>query len=150
MTAAKQGTLADISSLVEESLSVSGVLLGKTMGRSRASSPPLPRRVAERWPIWSSPTRRRALGDGHDSVHLRGHARTCAASPGTCWPAVTTYLAGHAGRLHHSADAAVLPGVVAAHVQADLQTSTGLFDRVFEYLDLPIEIEEARRVTLDP
>ena len=30
----KQGTLADVSSLVEESLSVSGVLLGKTMGKS--------------------------------------------------------------------------------------------------------------------
>jgi ATP-binding cassette subfamily B protein len=30
----KQGSLADISSLVEESLSVSGVLLGKTMGKS--------------------------------------------------------------------------------------------------------------------
>src|SRR5262249_60000667 len=29
-----QETLADISSLVQESLSVSGVLLGKTMGRS--------------------------------------------------------------------------------------------------------------------
>src|SRR3954449_268854 len=30
----KQGSLADISTLVEESLSVSGVLLGKTMGQS--------------------------------------------------------------------------------------------------------------------
>ena len=29
----KQGTLADLSTLVEESLSVSGVLLAKTMGQ---------------------------------------------------------------------------------------------------------------------
>ena len=33
ITTTKQGAMADISSLVQESLSVSGVLLGKTMGR---------------------------------------------------------------------------------------------------------------------
>src|SRR5215216_1238234 len=33
ITAAKQGVLADISALVQESLSVSGILLGKSMGR---------------------------------------------------------------------------------------------------------------------
>ncbi len=31
----RQGRLADMSTLVEESLSVSGILLGKTMGRSQ-------------------------------------------------------------------------------------------------------------------
>ena len=35
-------------------------------------------------------------------------------------------------------------------VQADVQTSLALFDRVFEYLDLPIDIDESRdAVTLD-
>ena len=34
ITAERQGRLADMSSLVEESLSVSGILLGKTMGRA--------------------------------------------------------------------------------------------------------------------
>ena len=38
VTTVRQGAMADISSLVQESLSVSGILLGKTMGR-RASSP---------------------------------------------------------------------------------------------------------------
>src|SRR5215217_5809858 len=33
ITATKQGVMADISSLVQESLSVSGILLGKSMGR---------------------------------------------------------------------------------------------------------------------
>src|SRR5213079_2680684 len=33
ITTARQSRLADMSSLVEESLSVSGILLGKTMGR---------------------------------------------------------------------------------------------------------------------
>jgi ABC-type multidrug transport system, ATPase and permease components len=37
------------------------------------------------------------------------------------------------------------------NVQADLQTSTALFDRVFEYLDLPVEIEEPENpVPFDP
>ena len=35
----RQGRMADISTLVEESLSVSGILLGKTMGRSRRARP---------------------------------------------------------------------------------------------------------------
>src|SRR5438093_41689 len=34
LAAQRQSTMADVSSLVEESLSVSGVLLGKTMGRA--------------------------------------------------------------------------------------------------------------------
>src|SRR5207248_4888350 len=34
ITAVRQTRLADISALVEESLSVSGILLGKTMGRA--------------------------------------------------------------------------------------------------------------------
>ena len=33
IAATKQGAMADMSSLVQESLSVSGILLGKTMGR---------------------------------------------------------------------------------------------------------------------
>src|SRR3712207_3945217 len=33
ITSTKQGAMADMSSLVQESLSVSGILLGKTMGR---------------------------------------------------------------------------------------------------------------------
>src|ERR1044072_9791177 len=34
VTAERQISLADVSSIVQESLSVSGILLGKTMGRS--------------------------------------------------------------------------------------------------------------------
>ena len=44
IAATRQGRMADISSLVEESLSVSGILLGKTMGRSPTS------RCARAWP----------------------------------------------------------------------------------------------------
>ena len=45
-----QETLADISSLVQESLSVSGILLGKTMGRTDE--------LADRFEAESQPARR--------------------------------------------------------------------------------------------
>ena len=49
ITTVKQGAMADISSLVQESLSVSGILLGKTMGR--APSWPTASRASRRgWP----------------------------------------------------------------------------------------------------
>ncbi len=41
----RQSTLADMSTLVEESLSVSGILLGKTMGRGGELAEPLRARV---------------------------------------------------------------------------------------------------------
>ena len=45
LTSQRQGRLADMSTLVEESLSVSGVLLGKTMGRSAALADRFEKRV---------------------------------------------------------------------------------------------------------
>ena len=47
LTTKRQGRMADMSSLVEESLSVSGILLGKTMGRG----PALAERFGNRWRI---------------------------------------------------------------------------------------------------
>ena len=70
----RQESMADISSLVQESLSVSGILLGKTMGRSTE--------LAERFEGESNAPRRprgaepddRPLADAVDPDHLRGHA----------------------------------------------------------------------------
>ena len=45
ITAVRQGRLADISALIEESLSVSGILLGKTMGRCERARGALRARV---------------------------------------------------------------------------------------------------------
>src|SRR4029079_19798009 len=47
ITAERQGQLADISALIEESLSVSGILLGKTMGRSSELAERFERESAE-------------------------------------------------------------------------------------------------------
>jgi ATP-binding cassette subfamily B protein len=148
----KQGSLADISTLVEESLSVSGVLLGKTMGQSdelttrftdesaRLAGLELKQRMAGRWMM---------------------------ATVQTTFAVMPALMYGIAGWAMASGSPAVSIGTLVAFttlqtrllfpigsllgVQADVQTSMALFDRVFEYLDLPVEIEERDDpVVLDP
>src|SRR5215208_4018405 len=141
----RQESMADISSLVQESLSVSGILLGKTMGRSGE--------LAGRFRSESE-----RLADLE--VRSRMTGRWMMASIQTSFavmPALVYLFAGHfAG--------AVSIGTVVAFttlqsrlffpvgsllgVGLEVQTSLALFDRVFEYLDHPIDIDEGTR-TLD-
>ena len=75
ITSTKQGVMADISSLVQESLSVSGILLGKSMGRSQRARRPLRARVGAARHARGPLAHGRALDDGHDPDLVRGHAR---------------------------------------------------------------------------
>jgi ATP-binding cassette subfamily B protein len=142
ITATKQGAMADISSLVQESLSVSGILLGKSMGRSAA--------LADRFEGESA-------GLAELEVRSRMAGRWTMASIQTSFavmPALVYLFAG-------LSPAAVSIGTVVAfttlqtrlffpissllNVAVDVQTSTALFDRVFEYLDLPVDIHPGTR-----
>src|SRR4051812_16558257 len=138
-----QETKADISSLVQESLSVSGILLGKTMGRGGE--------LADRFDGDS-----RRLADLE--VRQRMAGRWVMASIQTSFavmPAAVYWFGGLA--LAGGSDAVSLPLLVAfttlqtrlffpvgslLGVGLDVQTSLALFDRIFEYLDQPIDIEE--------
>jgi len=138
-----QETLADISSLVQESLSVSGVLLGKTMGRSDE--------LADRFEGES-----RLLADLE--VRQRMAGRWVMASIQTTFavmPAAVYWFGGLA--LAHGSHAVSVPTLVAfttlqtrlffpvgslLGVGLDVQTSLALFDRIFDYLDQPVDIEE--------
>jgi ATP-binding cassette subfamily B protein len=138
-----QETLADISSLVQESLSVSGVLLGKTMGRSDE--------LADRFERES-----RLLADLE--VRQRMAGRWMMASIQTTFavmPAAIYWFGGLA--LAHGSHAVTVPTLVAfttlqtrlffpvgslLGVGLDVQTSLALFDRIFDYLDQPVDIEE--------
>ena len=138
----RQESMADISSLVQESLSVSGILLGKTMGRS-----------AELASRFESESERLAELE----VRSRMTGRWMMASIQTSFavmPALVYLFAGHAS-------GAITLGTVIAFttlqtrlffpigsllgVSLDVQTSLALFDRVFEYLDLDVDIEPGRR-----
>ena len=138
-----QETLADISSLVQESLSVSGILLGKTMGRGDE--------LADRFETDS-----KRLADLE--VRQRMAGRWVMASIQTSFaimPAAVYWFGGLA--LAHGSSAVSLPMLVAfttlqtrlffpvgslLGVGLDVQTSLALFDRIFEYLDQPVDIEE--------
>ena len=138
-----QETLADISSLVQESLSVSGILLGKTMGRGDE--------LADRFEADS-------LRLADVEVRQRMAGRWVMASIQTSFaimPAAVYWFGGLA--LAHGSTAVSLPLLVAfttlqtrlffpigslLGVGLDVQTSLALFDRIFEYLDQPVDIEE--------
>jgi ATP-binding cassette, subfamily B, bacterial len=134
-----QETLADISSLVQESLSVSGILLGKTMGRTNE--------LADRFEADS-------LRLSQLEVRQRMAGRWVMASIQTSFaimPAAVYWFGGLA--LSHSS----IPMLVSftalqtrlffpvgslLGVSLDVQTSLALFDRIFEYLDQQVDIEE--------
>ncbi|MFJ9821216.1 ABC transporter ATP-binding protein [Streptomyces sp. NPDC101151] len=143
ITRERQRQLAEISSIVQESLSVSGILLGRTMGRSRSltdtfahesgklSDLELRSNMAGRW--WQS----------------------------TIWivmssmPAAIYWVAGLASRGDHMAISVgtlvaftslqqnlFRPAQKLLSVGVEIQSSLELFGRIFEYLDLPIDIAE--------
>ncbi len=138
----RQGAMSDISSLVQESLSVSGILLAKTMGRSadlagdfereskRLADLEVRSRMAGRWMMSSVQT---SFAVMPALVYLFAGLNTDAVSIGTL-VAFTTLQT----RVFWPIQSLLNVGV-------EIQTSTALFARVFEYLDLPVEIEAGSR-----
>src|SRR5579864_5513115 len=135
-----QESLADISSLVQESLSVSGILLGKTMGRTNE--------LADRFQADS-------LRLSDLEVRQRMAGRWVMASIQTSFsimPAAVYWLGGTV--FSHSISIAAIVAFTTLQtrlffpvgsllgVGLDVQTSLALFDRIFEYLDQPVDIDE--------
>jgi ATP-binding cassette subfamily B protein len=152
ITTERQRRLADLSSLVSESLSVSGIMLGKTMGRGRD--------LAGRFTDDS-----REIADVEVRSRMAGRwVMSTIQMVFAIQPALVYWIAGqsfvHGGH-------AISIGTVVAFTQlqtrllfpiqsllstgADLEASLALFDRIFEYLDLPVDIVEAEHpVVLRP
>ncbi|HET7636445.1 MAG TPA: ABC transporter ATP-binding protein [Candidatus Limnocylindria bacterium] len=147
-----QQSLAEVSAITEESLSVSGILLSKTFGQQEASI----RRFARE---------SRRLGDLQIRQQMIG--RWFFAFIGTFFsisPALVYLLAGI---LIIGGDPGVSIGSIVAFttlqsrlffplgqlltVQVEIQGALALFDRIFEYLEMPHEISDAPdAVTIDP
>ena len=142
ITTEQQRRLADLSALVSESLSVSGIMLGKTMGRSRD--------LAERFTGESQ-------GIADLEVRSRMAGRWVMSSIQMTFaiqPAIIYWLAGQSfigGTISIGTVVAfttlqtrlLFPIQSLLGVGADMEASLALFDRIFEYLDLPIDIVEA-------
>jgi ATP-binding cassette subfamily B protein len=142
IAATRQGAMADMSSLVQESLSVSGILLGKTMGRGpqlaerfegeseRLADLEVRARMAGRWMMAFVQT---SFAVMPALVYLFAGLAPGAASIGTV-VAFTTLQT----RLFWPIQS--LLGVA-----VDIRSSSALFERVFEYLDLRVDIAEGER-----
>jgi ATP-binding cassette, subfamily B, bacterial len=138
-----QETLADISSLVQESLSVSGIMLGKTMGRTNE--------LADRFESESQ-----QLADLEVRQRMAGRwVMAMIQTSFAVMPAAAYWFGGLA--LAHGSHAISVPTLVAfttlqtrlffpvgslLGVGLDVQTSLALFDRIFDYLDQPVDVAE--------
>src|SRR6201997_1613140 len=133
-----QESLADISSIVQESLSVSGILLGKTMGRGdeladrfegesrRPADLEVRQRMAGRWVMASIQT---SFAVMPAAVYWLGGLTNVVG--------ITTIIAFTTLQTRLFFPVGSLLGV-----SLDVQTSLALFDRIFEDLDQPVDIGE--------
>ncbi|MEU5161131.1 ABC transporter ATP-binding protein [Streptomyces sp. NPDC020875] len=142
ITAQRQKQLAAMAATVTESLSVGGILLGRTMGRSDS----LTRTFAEE---------SERLVDLEVRSSMAGRWRmsiigiVMAAMPAVIYWTAGLALAGGAAISIGTLVAFVSlqqglfrPAVSLLSTGVDMQTSLALFQRIFEYLDLPVDITE--------
>jgi ATP-binding cassette subfamily B protein len=143
ITTQRQKQMAAMAATVTESLSVSGILLGRTMGRSDS----LTRSFSEE---------SEQLVDLEVRSNMAGRWRMAVISiVMAAMPAVIYWTAGLAlqtGGTQISIGTIVAfvslqqglfrPAVSLLSTGVQIQTSLALFQRIFEYLDLPIDITE--------
>ena len=147
-----QETIADMTSQVEETLSVSGMLLTKAFGRQN--------REVNRFATLNS-----RLTDLQIKQQMVG--RWFFMIMGTFFSITPAFVYLYAGVQIIGGSAALTIGDIVAfttlqsrlffplgqmlNVQVEIQVAFALFDRIFEYLDLPIEISDhPKAIALDP
>ncbi|MGW1404109.1 ABC transporter ATP-binding protein [Streptomyces sp. NPDC002405] len=146
LTRARQRQFADLSSNVQESLSVSGIMLGHTMGRSRSLSDAF---AAQSRRLTDIEVRTSTAGLWYQSTIWI----VMAAMPAVIyWVAGLT---GSGGRMSISIGALVAfatlqqilfrPAQRLLTIGLDIQSSLELFGRIFEYLDLPVDVAAPER-----
>lgn len=151
VTAERQASLADVSSIVQESLSVSGILLGKTMGRTDD--------LAQRF-------ERESGRLAELEVRSRMTGRWMMSAISTTFAVMPALVYWFAGWTIAQGGATITIGTVVAFttlqtrlffpigsllgVQLEVQSSLALFDRIFEYLDHRVEIVEGTETLEQP
>ncbi|WP_431038787.1 ABC transporter ATP-binding protein [Streptomyces sp. P6-2-1] len=142
ITSERQRQMANMAATVTESLSVSGILLGRTMGRADSLTRSFARESEE-------------LVDLEVRSNMAGRWRMSVIS--VVMAAMPAFLYWAAG-LAQANGAAISLGTLVAFVSlqqglfrptvsllatgVQVQTSLALFQRIFEYLDLPVDITE--------
>ena len=139
-----QQSMAEMSAITEESLSVSGILLSKTFGQQAAS--------IDRF-------ERESLRLGDLQVRQQMLGRWFFAMIGTFFSIMPALVYILAGTFIINGDTHVSIGTIVAfttlqsriffplgqmlNVQIEIQGALALFDRIFEYLEMPHEIADA-------
>jgi ATP-binding cassette subfamily B protein len=136
ITSDRQRKLATISAMVQESLSISGILLGRTMGRSTE--------LTERFGKASD-----ELADLGVRMSMAGRWRQSSIQiVMAAMPAMIYWAVGHTGSISVGTLVAFTtlqtslfrPAVSLLRLGVEVQVSLALFGRIFEYLDLPVDI----------
>lgn len=147
----RQEKAADLSAGIQESLSVSGILLGLTMGRTRALVDAF---TADSRGLADLEVRSEMAGRWHMAVFTTLMA---------LFPALTYLLGGHLLLAGGGVTIGTLVAFIALQsslfpqvngmlrVAAQVNSSLALFTRVFEYLDAPLTVVDAPgAIALDP
>ncbi|MGZ3611986.1 MAG: ABC transporter ATP-binding protein, partial [Ktedonobacteraceae bacterium] len=140
-----QESMASLTAMMQETLSVSGILLTKTFGRQKYAQD---RFEQENQTLTNLEVRQQMIGRWFFMFIGIFFSIT---------PAIV-YLVAGTQIIHNPAGAPIsLGGIVAfttlqsrlffpigqlLNIQVDIQGALALFDRIFEYLDLPIEIKD--------
>ncbi|MFB4281471.1 ABC transporter ATP-binding protein [Nonomuraea sp. MTCD27] len=145
ITSERQRKLASIASMVQESLSISGILLGRTMGRSAE--------LTERFGRASD-----ELAELGVRTSMAGRWRQSSIQlVMAAMPAMIYWAVGHTGSVSVGTLVAFTtlqaglfrPAVSLLRLGVEVQTSLALFGRIFEYLDLPVDLHPGRRALED-
>ncbi len=138
-----QRSLADLTAMVEETLSVSGMLLTKAFGRQTYQAG---RFSDENVKLSDLQVRQQMVGRWFFMIISTFFSIT---------PAIVYWFAGR--QIIHGDNSISIGGIVAfttlqsrlffplgqlLNVQVEIQGAFALFDRIFEYLDLPVEIQD--------
>ncbi|MGH2561278.1 MAG: ABC transporter ATP-binding protein [Thermomicrobiales bacterium] len=143
LTTVTQRTVADMTSFIEETLSVSGVLLTKVFGRAQYQTE---RFTDENTRLAGLQVQQQMLG------------RWFFMIVGTAFSITPAFVYLFAGHQIINGDGALSIGDIVAfttlqsrlffplgqllNVQVEIQGALALFDRIFEYLDLPVSIAD--------
>ncbi|MFB9473056.1 ABC transporter ATP-binding protein [Nonomuraea salmonea] len=145
ITSERQRKLAGIASMVQESLSISGILLGRTMGRSAELTERFGRASHE-------------LAELGVATSMAGRWRQASIQlVMAAMPAAIYWAAGHTAAISVGTLVAFTtlqtslfrPMVSLLRLGVEVQTSLALFGRIFEYLDLPVDIRPGTRELTD-
>ena len=147
-----QQTLADLTAITEETLSVSGILLAKSFGRQRHE---IGRYRDENQRLTDLTIRQTMIGQSFFAVVGTFFSIT---------PAIVYLVAGYVNARNPNALSAgdlvafttlqsriFFPIGSMLQISNDVQTSFALFDRIFEYLDMPQDIQDdPEAVVIEP